>query len=46
MIKGKRHPTLEDNVLVGAGAKVLGPKTLGKISKHWCQCRWCLHSIP
>ncbi len=22
--KGKRHPTLEDNVVVGAGAKVLG----------------------
>jgi len=27
--KGKRHPTLEDNVVVGAGAKVLGPITLG-----------------
>jgi serine O-acetyltransferase len=23
--KGKRHPTLEDNVVVGAGAKILGP---------------------
>src|SRR5438128_9582223 len=23
--KGKRHATLEDNVIVGAGAKVLGP---------------------
>ena len=22
--KGKRHPTLEDNVVVGAGAKILG----------------------
>ncbi len=28
--KGKRHPTLEDNVVVGAGAKVLGPITIGK----------------
>jgi len=28
--KGKRHPTLADNVVVGAGAKVLGPITLGK----------------
>lgn len=28
--KGKRHPTLGDNVVVGAGAKVLGPITLGK----------------
>lgn len=27
--KGKRHPTLLDNVIVGAGAKVLGPITLG-----------------
>lgn len=28
--KGKRHPTLCDNVVVGAGAKVLGPITIGK----------------
>jgi serine O-acetyltransferase len=28
--KGKRHPTLEDRVVVGAGAKVLGPFTVGK----------------
>ncbi|WP_221585746.1 serine O-acetyltransferase EpsC [Microbacterium sp. G2-8] len=27
--KGKRHPTLEDGVVVGAGAKVLGPVTIG-----------------
>lgn len=27
--KGKRHPTLGDGVLVGAGAKVLGPITVG-----------------
>lgn len=27
--QGKRHPTLGDNVLVGAGAKVLGPFTVG-----------------
>jgi serine O-acetyltransferase len=26
---GKRHPTLEDGVIVGAGAKVLGPFTVG-----------------
>ena len=26
---GKRHPTLGDDVIVGAGAKVLGPITLG-----------------
>ncbi len=28
--KGKRHPTLEDGVVVGAGAKILGAITLGK----------------
>lgn len=27
---GKRHPTLRDGVMVGAGAKVLGPVTVGK----------------
>jgi serine O-acetyltransferase len=27
--KGKRHPTLEDGVIVGAGAQVLGPITIG-----------------
>ena len=27
--KGKRHPTLGNNVLVGAGAQVLGPFTVG-----------------
>jgi serine O-acetyltransferase len=26
---GKRHPTLEDGVIVGAGAQVLGPITVG-----------------
>jgi serine O-acetyltransferase len=27
--KGKRHPTLGDNVVIGAGAKVLGPIRIG-----------------
>ena len=27
--EGKRHPTLENNVVIGAGAKILGPITLG-----------------
>ena len=30
---GKRHPTLGDNVMVGAGAKVLGPVYIGSNSK-------------
>ena len=28
----KRHPTLEDNVVVGSGAQILGPITIGKNS--------------
>ena len=31
--KVKRHPTLEDNVVIGSGAKVLGPFTVGKGAK-------------
>lgn len=31
--KGKRHPTIEEGVLIGAGAKVLGPITVGKGSR-------------
>lgn len=31
--KGKRHPTIEDDVLVGAGAKVLGNIVIGKGSR-------------
>lgn len=31
--KGKRHPTLEDGVIVGAGAKILGPFTVGAGAK-------------
>lgn len=30
---GKRHPTLESGVMIGSGAKVLGPITIGKNSK-------------
>ncbi len=31
--KGKRHPTLGNNVMIGSGAKVLGPFTVGDNSK-------------
>ena len=31
--KGKRHPTLGDNVMVGSGAKILGPFKVGDNSK-------------
>jgi len=31
--KEKRHPTIKSNVVIGAGAKVLGPFTVGENSK-------------
>jgi serine O-acetyltransferase len=31
--KGKRHPTIENNVVIGGGAKVLGDITIGEGSK-------------
>lgn len=31
--RGKRHPTLEDDVTVGSGAKLLGPVTIGRNAK-------------
>ena len=29
----KRHPTIEDNVVIGSGAQVLGPVTVGRFAK-------------
>ena len=29
-IGGKRHPTLEDDVIIGSGAQIIGPITVGK----------------
>ncbi|MFT6008199.1 MAG: serine O-acetyltransferase, partial [Parasphingorhabdus sp.] len=29
-VGGKRHPTIEDDVILGSGAQVLGPITVGK----------------
>jgi serine O-acetyltransferase len=29
-VGGKRHPTLKDNVIVGSGAQILGPITIGQ----------------
>ncbi|MEW6778254.1 MAG: serine O-acetyltransferase [Bdellovibrionota bacterium] len=31
--KGKRHPTIESNVVIGSGARIMGPLTVGKNSK-------------
>jgi serine O-acetyltransferase len=32
-VPGKRHPTLEDGVIIGSGAQVLGPITVGRRSR-------------
>lgn len=32
-VKGRRHPTLEDGVVIGAGAQILGPITVGARAK-------------
>jgi serine O-acetyltransferase len=29
-VGGKRHPTLEDDVIIGSGAQIIGPITIGK----------------
>ncbi len=42
---GKRHPTLGDNVMVGAGAKVLGPVKIGSGSKIAAGAV-VLHEVP
>ncbi len=31
--RSKRHPTIEDNVIIGSGAQILGPITIGKNAK-------------
>ena len=42
---GKRHPTLQDNVTVGAGAKLLGPITVGHGSKIGANAV-VIHDVP
>ncbi len=43
--RGKRHPTLGNNVVVGAGAKVLGSITLGDFAKVGAGSV-VVHSVP
>lgn len=43
--KGKRHPTLGNNVVVGAGAKILGDIDIGDDVKIGCNAV-VLHSVP
>jgi serine O-acetyltransferase len=42
---GKRHPTLEDNVTVGSGAKLLGPITVGHGAKIGANSV-VIHDVP
>src|SRR2546422_3736250 len=42
---GKRHPTLEDNVTIGSGAKLLGPITVGHGSKVGANSV-VIHDVP
>lgn len=43
--KGKRHPTIKDNVVIGSGAKVLGPIIVGENSKIGAGAV-VLHNVP
>jgi serine O-acetyltransferase len=42
---GKRHPTVQDNVTIGSGAKLLGPITIGHGSKIGANSV-VIHDIP
>lgn len=42
---GKRHPTLEDGVVVGAGAKILGPITVGRNARVGANSV-VIHDVP
>jgi serine O-acetyltransferase len=42
---GKRHPTVEDNVTIGSGAKLLGPITIGHGSKVGANTV-VIHDVP
>ena len=41
----KRHPTISDNVLLGAGATVLGPITIGR-GTNIGACSMVLEDVP
>lgn len=42
---GKRHPTVQDNVTIGSGAKLLGPITIGHGSKIGANSV-VIHDVP
>jgi serine O-acetyltransferase len=42
---GKRHPTVEDNVTIGSGSKLLGPITIGHGAKIGANAV-VIHDVP
>src|ERR1019366_3726220 len=44
-VTGKRHPTVQDNVTIGSGAKLLGPITIGHGAKIGAN-RVVTHDVP
>jgi serine O-acetyltransferase len=44
--RGKRHPTLHDHVLVGTGATLLGPITIGSNAKVGANSFIRMHDVP
>ena len=42
---GKRHPTVQDNVTIGSGAKLLGPITIGHGAKIGANTV-VIHEVP
>jgi serine O-acetyltransferase len=44
--RGKRHPTVSDNVLIGTGATLLGPITIGANSKIGANSFIQMHDVP
>src|SRR3954454_21883597 len=43
--RGKRHPTVDDDVVIGSGAKLLGPISVGKGSKIGANSV-VIHDVP
>ncbi len=43
--RGKRHPTVEDDVVIGSGAKLLGPIRVGRASKVGANSV-VIHDVP
>ena len=44
--QGKRHPTVEDNVLIGTGATLLGPITIGRDAKVGANAFVRMRDVP